>query len=129
MRFGQDLRAAALPPLRPAAFFCAVVPPCDELLRDEDECEFLPPRLDAPDEFAIRAARSFDIPLSFSASYCFSFFTFARFPGIGHLQYAFWVLNAGIGRTVTHLPVREHHAFGGRQEHGGGRHGDERSGE
>ena len=25
--------AVAFPPLRPAAFFCAVVPPCDELLR------------------------------------------------------------------------------------------------
>jgi hypothetical protein len=24
----QLFRAAALPPLRPAAFFCAVVPPC-----------------------------------------------------------------------------------------------------
>ena len=26
------MAAAALPPLRPAAFFCAVVPPCDALL-------------------------------------------------------------------------------------------------
>src|SRR4051794_22650543 len=79
----QDLRAGALPPLRPAAFFCAVVPPCDELLFDElDEPDFLPPRLDAPDELAIFAARSFDIPLSFSASYCFSFFTFELLPGM-----------------------------------------------
>src|SRR4051812_7567751 len=71
-----DLLAVALPPLRPAAFFCAVVPPCDELLREElDEPDFLPPRLDAPEEFAIFAARSFDMPLSFSASYCFSFLT------------------------------------------------------
>jgi GNAT superfamily N-acetyltransferase len=71
-----DLFAVALPPLRPAAFFCAVVPPCDELLREElDEPDFLPPRLDAPEEFAIFAARSFDMPLSFSASYCFSFLT------------------------------------------------------
>ena len=69
-----DLRAVARPPLRPAAFFCAVVPPCDELLRDElEEPDFLPPRLDAPGELAIRAARSFDMPFSLSLSYCFSF--------------------------------------------------------
>ena len=71
----------ALPPLRPAAFFCAVVPPCDDDEREVDEPDFFPPRLDAPGEFAILAARSFDIPLSLSASYCFSFFTFARFAG------------------------------------------------
>ena len=69
-----DLRAVARPPLRPAAFFCAVVPPCDELLRDElAEPDFFPPRLDAPGELAIRAARSFDMPFSLSLSYCFSF--------------------------------------------------------
>ena len=69
-----DLRAVARPPLRPAAFFCAVVPPCDELLRDElEEPDFLPPRLEEPGEFAIRAARSFDMPFSLSLSYCFSF--------------------------------------------------------
>src|SRR6266487_3326113 len=70
-----DLRAVARPPLRPAAFFWAVVPPCRELLRDEDEEEpdFLPPRLEAPGEFAILAARDFDIPFSLSFSYCFSF--------------------------------------------------------
>src|SRR3954452_24357169 len=78
-----DLFAVALPPLRPAAFFCAVVPPCDELLREElDEPDFLPPRLDEPEEFAIFAARSFDMPLSFNASYCFSFFTFELLPGM-----------------------------------------------
>src|SRR3954468_22986046 len=70
-----DLFAVALPPLRPAAFFCAVVPPCDELLREEPEPEDLPPRLEDPGELAIFAARSFDMPLSFSASYCFSFLT------------------------------------------------------
>src|SRR5204862_4910358 len=71
----QDfLRAVAFPPLRPAAFFCAVVPPCLALPPEPD---FFPPRLDAPGEFAILAARSFDIPLSFSASYCFSFLTLA----------------------------------------------------
>ena len=57
----QDFFAVALPPLRPAAFFCAVVPPWLELLFDElDEPDFLPPRLDAPGELAIFAARSFD---------------------------------------------------------------------
>jgi hypothetical protein len=73
------LFAEALPPFRPAAFFWAVVPPCeDELL----EPELFPPRLEAPGEFAIRAARLLDIPLSFKASYCFSFFTLGRLPGI-----------------------------------------------
>jgi hypothetical protein len=47
--------------LRPAAFFWAVVPPCEELLREEDEPDFLPPRLKAPGELAILAARCFDI--------------------------------------------------------------------
>jgi hypothetical protein len=76
---GYELfRAVALPPLRPAAFFCAVVPPWDELPPEPD---FLPPRLDAPGEFAILAARSFDMPLSFRASYCFSFLTLGRLPG------------------------------------------------
>ncbi len=64
--------------MRPAAFFWAVVPPCVELLREELECDFLPPRLEVPGEFAIRAARSFDIPSSFSFSYCFSFLTLGR---------------------------------------------------
>jgi hypothetical protein len=60
-----------------------VVPPWLDEDRDELEWDFLPPRLEAPGEFAIFAARSFDIPLSFSASYCFSFLTFARLLGIG----------------------------------------------
>jgi hypothetical protein len=68
--------------LRPAAFFWAVVPPCEELLRRVPEPDDLPPRLDAPGEFAILAARSFDIPFSLSFSYCFSFFTLGRFPGM-----------------------------------------------
>src|SRR3954470_5896679 len=75
---GHDFFAAALPPLRPASFFCAVVPPCFEL--DPDPL-FFPPRLDAPGEFAILAARSLDMPLSFRASYCFSFFTLALLLG------------------------------------------------
>jgi hypothetical protein len=76
------LRADARPPLRPAAFFCAVVPPWLELLRDEPEPDFFPPRLEAPGEFAIRAARSFDIPFSLSFSYCFSFLTLGRLFGM-----------------------------------------------
>jgi hypothetical protein len=73
------LRAVALPPVRAAAFFWAVVPPCEELPPEPD---FSPPRFDAPGEFAMRAARSLDIPLSLSASYCFSFFTDGRLSGI-----------------------------------------------
>jgi hypothetical protein len=42
----------------------------------------LPPREEAPGELAILAARSLDIPLSFSASYCFSFLTFAFLLGM-----------------------------------------------
>jgi hypothetical protein len=40
--------------------------------------DFLRPRLGAPGEFAIRAARSFDMPFALEASYCFSFFTLGR---------------------------------------------------
>src|SRR5207253_6734328 len=76
-----DLRAVARPPLRPAAFFWAVVPPCRELLRRVPDPGALPPRLEAPGEFAILAARSFDIPFSFSFSYCFSFLTLGRLFG------------------------------------------------
>jgi len=75
------LRAEALPPLRPAAFFCAVVPPWEEEDLPPDP-DFFPPLLEAPGEFAIRAARSFDIPFRFSASYCFSFFTLGRLSGM-----------------------------------------------
>ena len=40
--------AAASPPLRPAAFFCWLVPPWILLrLLDDPEPDFLPPRLDA----------------------------------------------------------------------------------
>jgi hypothetical protein len=79
---GQDFFAVALPPLRPAAFFCAVVPPCFELDRVLDEPDFFPPRLEAPGELAILAARSFDMPFSLSFSYCFSFLTLGRLFGI-----------------------------------------------
>ena len=81
MRY-EPLRAVARPPLRPAAFFWAVVPPWLELLRRVPEPEALPPRLEAPGEFAIFAARSFDIPFSFSFSYCFSFLTLGLLPGM-----------------------------------------------
>jgi hypothetical protein len=47
------LLADALPPLRPAFFFWAVVPPWDE---SPPEPLFLPRLLEAPGELAIRAA-------------------------------------------------------------------------
>jgi hypothetical protein len=85
------LRAAAFPPFRPADFFCCVVPPWDAVLLDrEPEPDFLPPRLDAPGEFAMRAALLLDMPFFFSPSYCFSFFTLGRLFGIfasRHLGY------------------------------------------
>jgi GNAT superfamily N-acetyltransferase len=68
--------------LRPAAFFWAVVPPWLVSCRRVPDPDALPPRLEAPGEFAILAARSFDIPFSFSFSYCFSFLTLGRFPGM-----------------------------------------------
>ena len=46
------------------------------------EPDLSPPCFDASGEFAIRAARSLDMPLSLSASYCFSFFTLGRLSGI-----------------------------------------------
>ena len=76
------MRAEVRPPLRPAAFFCAVVPPCFELELELEEPDFLPPRLDEPGEFAIRAARSFDMPFFLRPSYCFSFLTLARLFGM-----------------------------------------------
>src|SRR6185312_15127064 len=100
----DDFFAAALPPLRPAAFFCAVVPPCFD---EPPEPELLPPRLDAPGELAIRAARSFDMPLSFRASYCFSFFT-----AIADLLFRSVAPRAGPGLLGVHpglqLPSRTH---------------------
>src|SRR3954467_3400907 len=95
-----DLLAVARPPLAPAAFFCAVVPPWLVVLRRVPEPDALPPRLDAPGELAIFAARSFDIPLSFSASYCFSFLTLARLPGTGCL------LTSRSPRPCGRLPSR-----------------------
>ena len=46
----HDSRAVAFPPLRPASFFCVVVPPC---LLLPPEPDFLPPLLDALGELAI----------------------------------------------------------------------------
>src|SRR4029079_652003 len=70
----------ARPPLRPAFFFWAVVPPWEPF---PPEPLFFPPRLEAPGLLAIFAARSLDMPLSLSASYCFSFLTLADLLGIG----------------------------------------------
>src|SRR3954447_2168614 len=71
----QDF-AAALPPLRPAAFFCCEVPPCfDELLLEPPLPDFLPPREEEPSELAIAAARPLLMPFFLSPSYCLSFFT------------------------------------------------------
>src|SRR2546429_1548164 len=77
--FYERFLAAAFPPLRPAALCWAVVAPCLAL---PPLPGFLPPRLDAPGEFAILAARSFDMPFSLRASYCFLFLTFAWRAGI-----------------------------------------------
>lgn len=71
--------AAAFPPLRPAFFFWAVVPPW-LLLPPLPLC--LPPCSLDFGELAILAARSLDMPLSLRASYCFSFLTFADRSGI-----------------------------------------------
>jgi hypothetical protein len=101
----QLLRAAAWPPLRPAAFFCAVVPPWLELDREDPEPDFFPPRLDDPGEFEILAARSFAMPFSLSFSYCFSFLTLARLFGIstprGRLQPFSRVLRCETERTCA----------------------------
>src|SRR4051794_30050731 len=74
--------AVALPPLLPAFFFWAVVPPCDPCDVPEPEWLCSPPFFEAPGEFAILAARSLDMPLSLRASYCFSFLTFAFLLGM-----------------------------------------------
>jgi hypothetical protein len=52
------------------------------LLEREPDPDFFPPRLDAPGEFAMRAARLLDMPFFFSPSYCFSFFTLGLLFGI-----------------------------------------------
>src|SRR3954447_3415069 len=69
------------PPLRPAAAFCARLPPLPKplLLRlwllPPPLPLFLPPREDDPSEFEIAAARDLLIPFLRSPSYCLSFLT------------------------------------------------------
>ena len=65
------------PPLRPAAAFCALLPPLPEPLLFELWLLPLlfPPRLEEPGEFEIAAARDLLIPFLRSPSYCLSFFT------------------------------------------------------
>jgi hypothetical protein len=78
---GSYDEADFLPPLRPAATFCAWLPPLPEpllfllwLLEPPDPLLF-PPRLEAPGEFAIAAARDLLMPFLRSPSYCLSFLT------------------------------------------------------
>jgi hypothetical protein len=67
--------------LRPAATFCAWLPPLRGplllLLRllELPEPLLFPPRLEDPGELAIAAARALGIPFFRSPSYCSSFFT------------------------------------------------------
>src|SRR5581483_10461676 len=66
-----------LPPLRPAAAFCALFPPLPLALLCLLWLEPLlfPPRLDEPSELEIAAARDLLMPFLRSPSYCLSFFT------------------------------------------------------
>jgi hypothetical protein len=64
-----------LPPLRPAAAFCAFVPPWLVLLRRFPEPEALPPLLDEFGSLAMRAARDLLMPFLRSPSYCLSSLT------------------------------------------------------
>jgi hypothetical protein len=63
------------------------------LLEREPDPDFFPPRLEAPGEFAMRAARLLDMPFFFSPSYCFSFFTLGLLFGISGLL---WVRSCGL---------------------------------
>src|SRR5689334_2276739 len=67
--------AAALPPLRPAAAFWALVPPWLLVSRRLPEPDALPPLLEALGSLAIRAARSLLMPFLRRPSYCLSFLT------------------------------------------------------
>src|SRR5436305_2733238 len=66
-----------LPPLRPAAAFCALLPPLPgpELFRLWLEPLLLPPRLEDPGELEIAAARDLLMPFLRRPSYCLSFLT------------------------------------------------------
>src|SRR5438309_200687 len=60
-----------------------MVPPYKNNVHFQPEPSAFPPRFEAPGEFAILAARSFDIPFSFRATYCFRFLTAPpRCPGM-----------------------------------------------
>jgi hypothetical protein len=62
--------------LRPAAAFCARLPPLLWRLRALELPDALAlPRLDAPGEFEITAARDLLMPCLRSISYCVSFLT------------------------------------------------------
>jgi hypothetical protein len=61
--------------------------------------------LEAPGEFAIFAARSFDMPFFFNASYCFSFFTCALLPGIELLLTRFDQCGLPLTRLRKHISV------------------------
>jgi hypothetical protein len=99
--------------LRPAAFFWAVVPPWLVVLRRFPEPDAFPPRLEAPGEFAMRAARDFDIPFSLSASYCFSFLTLGRLSGTSLTSYARRARSHPFPRTVdVHALANVRLAFG-----------------
>ncbi len=76
--------AAVCPPLRPAFFFWArgAALAARALFRCRLPCRLLR----GLGSLAMRAARSFDMPLSFRASYCFSFLTFADLLGTTHLR-------------------------------------------
>jgi hypothetical protein len=69
------LSCSFLPPLRPAAAFCAFVPPWLESERFLPLPDALPPLLDASGVFAMRAARDLLMPFLRSPSYCLSSFT------------------------------------------------------
>jgi hypothetical protein len=75
------------------------VPPCFEL--ELEEWDFFPPRLEAPGELAILAARSFDMPLSLSASYCFSFLTLAFLLGMA------LIYPGSAARNCAHMAVED----------------------
>ena len=80
-----------LPPLRPAAAFCARFPPLPEpelfLLRLEPL--LFPPRLEEPGELEIAAARDLLIPFLRSPSYCLSFLTLGPWSlAITHLSWS-----------------------------------------
>ena len=73
----RQLLLEALPPLRPAAFFWAVLPPLPLplLLRLRLLPELLPPFFDASDVLAIAAARDLLMPFLRKPSYCLSSLT------------------------------------------------------